>query len=126
MVTVEIVVVGNEVLQGDVLDTNSNWLSKRLVGLGGSIGRVVVVRDIVGEIAGEVRRSLGRGAGLVVTAGGLGPTADDLTLRGVAAAAGVPLELNADAREMVAARYRELHDARKIANPTLTPEREKM
>ena len=102
---VEIVSAGNEVLLGDVLDTNTNWLCTRVTGLGGHVRRTVMLRDEVETIAAELRGAIGRRPALVFTVGGLGPTTDDLTLLGVAAALDVPLALDDEAVAMVRERY---------------------
>jgi nicotinamide-nucleotide amidase len=104
---VEIVSAGNEVLSGDVLDTNSNWLCRRITGFGGHVRRTAMVRDEVQVVAAEVRAAVARRPVLLFTVGGLGPTDDDLTLAGVALATDQPLALNAQAEGMVAERYRE-------------------
>jgi molybdenum cofactor synthesis domain-containing protein len=104
---VEIVSAGNEVLLGDVVDTNSNWLCKHITGLGGQVRRTVMVRDEVEAIADELRAALQRRPQLIFTVGGLGPTQDDLTLQGVAAATGRPLELHPEAERMVRDKYAE-------------------
>jgi nicotinamide-nucleotide amidase len=125
-VTVEIVAVGNELLLGDVLDTNSNWLCRQFTGLGARVRRVTMVGDEEEAIVGAVRGALDRGAQLVVTTGGLGPTEDDLTLRGVAAALGRPLVEHPDAREMVARTYADLARRGHVASAEVTPSRAKM
>ncbi|HJW75425.1 MAG TPA: molybdopterin-binding protein, partial [Thermoleophilia bacterium] len=51
---VEIVAAGNEVLLGDVLDTNSNWLCRRVTALGGRVRRCALVRDEIEAIADEL------------------------------------------------------------------------
>jgi len=104
---VEIVSAGNEVLLGDVVDTNSNWLCKRVTALGGHVRRTVMVRDEVEAIADELRAALSRRPQLIFTVGGLGPTQDDLTLQGVALALGRPLELHPEAERMVREKYAE-------------------
>ena len=81
---VEVVSAGNEVLIGDVLDTNTNWLCTRVTSLGGLVRRTVMLRDDVDAIGAELRGCLGRRPALVFTVGGLGPTSDDRTLEGVA------------------------------------------
>jgi nicotinamide-nucleotide amidase len=103
--TVEVVAAGNEVLLGDVLDTNTNWLCRRITALGGRIVRTVMVRDEVQTIASEIQAALARRPALLFTVGGLGPTNDDLTLQGVALGTGRPLQLNAGAERMVRQRY---------------------
>jgi len=93
-VSVEIVAIGNELLLGDVLDTNSHWLCRRLTGLGALVRRVTMVGDDEAVIAAAVRAALERGARLVITTGGLGPTYDDITKRVVAASFGKKLIMN--------------------------------
>jgi nicotinamide-nucleotide amidase len=106
---VEIVSAGNEVLIGDVLDTNTNWLCVRITGLGGLVRRTVMLRDDVAAIATEIHGALARRPALVFTVGGLGPTSDDRTLEGVALGLGVGLELHPEAERMVADKYAEFH-----------------
>jgi len=104
---VEIVSAGNEVLLGHVLDTNSNYLCRRVTALGGRITRTVMICDDVEIIAAELRAALRRRPALVFTVGGLGPTSDDLTLAGVALAVGRPLEVHPGAERMVREKYAE-------------------
>lgn len=106
---VEVVSAGNEVLSGDVVDTNSNHLCRLVTGLGGVVERTVMVRDDVEAIAREVAGALARAPALVFTVGGLGPTSDDRTLEGVALGLGVPLELHPEAERMVREKYAEFH-----------------
>ena len=102
---VEIVTAGNEVLLGDVLDTNSHRLCRLVTALGGAVTHAVLVRDDLEAIAAEVRGVLGRAPALAFTVGGLGPTVDDMTLAGLALGLGVPLELHPGAERLVAAAY---------------------
>ncbi|MGC8836831.1 MAG: molybdopterin-binding protein [Anaerolineae bacterium] len=83
---VEIVAIGNELLIGDVLDTNTHWLCRRVTGLGGVVQRAVMVRDDIEAIGREVLGAIQRKARVVFTTGGLGPTADDMTLQALAQA----------------------------------------
>jgi molybdenum cofactor synthesis domain-containing protein len=122
----EIIAVGNELLLGDVLDTNTNWLCKRITGVGGQVTRVAMVRDEIEAIAGEIRAALERSPDLVFTTGGLGPTGDDITLQGVAEATGRPLELHREALTLVKATYEELTRKGYLADATLTEARKKM
>jgi nicotinamide-nucleotide amidase len=126
MVTVEIVVIGNEILLGLVQDTNSNYLCRMISRIGGRVRRVAIVRDSVADIAEEVKASIARRAELIFTCGGLGPTDDDLTLRAVAAAACLPLELNQLARDFVERRYSELASAGYVSDAAMTDARLKM
>src|ERR1044071_6576281 len=125
VVNVEIVTIGNEVLLGLVQDTNSNYLCRVVRGMGGRVRHIAVVRDEIGEIAEELRASIARRAEVIFTCGGLGPTDDDLTLAGVAAAVIRPLELNPAAREFVARRFRELAAAGDGAEAALSDARVK-
>ena len=123
---VEVVSAGNEVLIGDVLDTNTNWLCVKVTGLGGLVRRTVMLRDDVGAIADEVRGAVARGPALVFTVGGLGPTADDMTLQGVALGLGVPLTLHPEAERMVAEKYAEFYEAGHVPFPEMNESRRKM
>lgn len=122
----EIIAIGNELLLGDVLDTNTNWLCKRITGVGGMVTRAAMVRDEEEAIAAEIRSSLERRPQLIITTGGLGPTGDDITLQAVASATGHPLALDAEARSMVRARYEDLAERGYVEDPALTEAREKM
>ncbi len=123
---VEIVAIGNELLIGDVLDTNTHWLCRRITGLGGVVQRAVMVRDDVEAIGREVLGAIRRGARVVFTTGGLGPTADDMTLQALAQALQRPLALHPVALDLVRARYRELAEAGYVGHAEMTPERLKM
>ena len=74
-----IVVTGTEVLTGRVSDRNGPWLSDRLLELGADTAAIVVVGDRPEEILRALRFLAAEGCALIVTSGGLGPTADDLT-----------------------------------------------
>jgi nicotinamide-nucleotide amidase len=74
-----IVVTGTEVLTGRVADRNGPWLAEKLRELGVDIGHVVVVGDRPDDLGGALDFLAGTGVALVITSGGLGPTADDLT-----------------------------------------------
>jgi molybdenum cofactor synthesis domain-containing protein len=124
--TTEIIAVGNEILLGQVQDTNSSYLCRVVAGLGGRVRRIAVVADDVDAIARELAASLERKTDLIFTCGGLGPTDDDLTLAGVARAAGVQLELDEQARQFVARRYQELASRGHVATAEMTQSRLKM
>ena len=74
-----IVVTGTEVLTGRVSDRNGPWLSEQLLSLGADTAAIVVVGDRPEEILRALRFLAAEGCALIVTSGGLGPTADDLT-----------------------------------------------
>jgi len=93
MATAAIVVIGNEILSGKVVDTNSPYLCRELRALGVDVLRITVIPDDVDVIAREVREA-SRAHDWVFTSGGVGPTHDDLTMDGVAKAVDVPIEVN--------------------------------
>jgi len=122
----EIVAVGRELLTGRTVDTNSAWIAARLTDLGAAVTRVVAVDDDPAAIAREIAGARERGTALVITTGGLGPTLDDRTLAGVAAAFGRRLVEHGAALDFVARRYAELAAAGAVAGAALTPPRRKM
>lgn len=93
MASAAIVVIGNEILSGKVVDINSPYLSRELRGLGVDVDRILVIPDEIDVIAAEVRAQ-SETHDWVFTSGGVGPTHDDLTMDGVAKAFGVPIEVN--------------------------------
>ncbi|MFB0506503.1 MAG: competence/damage-inducible protein A [Thermodesulfobacteriota bacterium] len=122
----EIIVVGREILTGRTLDTNSNWLVKRITALGGDVKRVTVVDDEIDSICGELRTALGNNSHVIVTTGGLGPTFDDKTLEAAAMATGLQMELNAEALDFVKGRYTFFKEQGFVDSDEVTPSREKM
>jgi len=92
-----IVVTGTELLTGRVSDRNGPWLAERLGELGVEVGQILTVGDRPGDLEEALRFVAAQGADLIVTSGGLGPTADDLTAEIVARFAGRELVLD---REM--------------------------
>lgn len=79
-----IVVTGTEVLTGRVTDRNGPWLAEQLRAEGIDVAQVVVVGDRPDDLRDALRFLAGSGVSLVITSGGLGPTADDLTAEVVA------------------------------------------
>ncbi len=86
----EIIAIGSELTSGQNLDTNSQWLSRRLAEIGIAVGWHTTVADDLEANVEAFRIAAGRG-GLVLASGGLGPTQDDLTREALARAAGVEL-----------------------------------
>ncbi|OYT67722.1 MAG: hypothetical protein B6U65_02495 [Candidatus Wolframiiraptor sp. EX4484-121] len=121
-----LITVGYEILDGKILDTNSKWLAERITSMGGRVYRMMTVGDDVDEIAWAVRESIRDGVDWIITSGGLGPTYDDLTLKGVAKALKRKLVLSRRALEMLKRRYKELYERGVIPSPELTPQRIKM
>jgi nicotinamide-nucleotide amidase len=103
-----ILVTGTEVLSGYVTDRNGPWLSERLAELGVEVEEITVVGDRPEDLEGALRHMRDQGLDLVVTSGGLGPTADDLTAEVVGRFAGRELVLDTEMEEKIAqiiARY---------------------
>ena len=100
MPTAGILVIGNEILSGKVVDTNSPYLCERLRGLGVDVERIVTIADVIEIIASEVK-SMSESYDYVFTSGGIGPTHDDLTIEGVAAAFGRSVEIDKSLEERV-------------------------
>lgn len=124
--TVEIFAIGNELLLGDVQDTNTHWLCQQLVGLGAQVCRGVLLPDDVEVIASELRQSAMRQRTLLITTGGLGPTEDDQTLKAVALAFDRTLQLDDEAYRMVQQRYEELAAQGFVESAEMTEPRKKM
>jgi molybdenum cofactor synthesis domain-containing protein len=105
MATAGILTIGNELVSGDVPNTNGSWLAKRLEGLGFGVRLLASIPDEIDLVSAFVRE---RAAGhdLVVVTGGLGGTPDDITREAVAAAFGVGQELVADLADSLRARFR--------------------
>lgn len=125
-VNVEIFIIGNEILIGDILDTNTNWLCAQINHLGGAVDRVTILRDRNDVIASEIHSALGRGVDVIITSGGLGPTADDLTLAAMAQGAGLKTRLHEQALQMVKEQYDTMAAQGILAQGGLNPAREKM
>jgi molybdenum cofactor synthesis domain-containing protein len=89
--TAVVLTVGNEIVYGDVENTNASWLARRLAELGLEVRLLASVRDSVAEIADFLQAEMGRATVVIVT-GGLGGTPDDLTREAVAEAFHVPTE----------------------------------
>jgi len=97
-----IVVTGTEVLTGRVRDRNGPWLSDRLLELGIELAHITICGDRPGDMTAQLAFMRDQGVDLVVTSGGLGPTADDLTIEMVAEFTGRPLFLDEALEERIA------------------------
>ncbi len=111
-----IVVTGTEVLTGRVPDANGPWLAERLRLLGVDVGRVVVVGDRRDDLADAIR-FLAADHALVITTGGLGPTADDLTAEVVADVQGLVLRQDDGVADRVRRIVARLHSERGWSAP---------
>jgi nicotinamide-nucleotide amidase len=122
VVRVEMLAVGKELLIGRTLNTNAHWVGKRLARLGTMLKEVTTVDDDLGEIAAAFKAAIRRTPDFLVVVGGLGPTPDDMTLKGVAKALDVGLRRNDSALELIRQHYAK----RGMADVEMTPARTKM
>lgn len=106
---VELVTIGDELLLGFTVDTNSAFLSRALAAQGVTVVRRTTVGDDVDAIVATLREALDR-TGAVITTGGLGPTTDDVTRDAVAAAFERPLVLDEAHLEWMRERWRKRFD----------------
>ena len=125
-ISIELICVGTELLIGKTLNTNANWLAKRITSLGGNVIRMTVIRDDIDEITSSVKDATQRKNDFIITIGGLGPTFDDKTLEGVAGALERKLTVNNAALEMVEAKYRSYVQEGRMERFELTSPRVKM
>ena len=102
---VELVSIGDELLLGYTIDTNAAFFARQAAALGIRVARRATVGDGADEIAAGVREALDR-TGAVITSGGLGPTADDLTKPSIAALFGRGMLLDESIVESLKARWK--------------------
>jgi nicotinamide-nucleotide amidase len=97
-----IVVTGTEVLTGRVQDRNGPWIADRLLELGVELAHITICGDRPADIEAQLRFMADQGVDLIVTSGGLGPTADDMTVEVVARFCGRELVLDAELENTIA------------------------
>lgn len=116
-----IIAIGEELLAGFTLDTNSHWLAERLRALGFPLKRITVVGDRQDDIVEQLRRDLcDPGVEDVFSSGGLGPTPDDRTFEAVAAALGREMVTSGAVLERIERRARRMHEAGLVDSPEVT------
>lgn len=98
-----IVVTGTEVLTGRVQDRNGPWIADRLLELGVELAHITICGDRVRDIEAQLQFMADQGVDLIITSGGLGPTADDMTVATVARFCGRELVLDAELEGKIAA-----------------------
>jgi nicotinamide-nucleotide amidase len=103
-----IVVTGTEVLTGRVADRNGPWVADRLLELGVELAHITICGDRAADIEAQLRFLAAEGVDLIVTTGGLGPTADDMTVEIVARFCGRELTLDAELEAKIAAILKKL------------------
>jgi nicotinamide-nucleotide amidase len=97
-----IVVTGTEVLTGRVQDRNGPWIADRLLELGVELAHITICGDRPTDIEAQLRFMADQGVDLIVTSGGLGPTADDMTVEVVARFCGRELVLDEELENKIA------------------------
>jgi nicotinamide-nucleotide amidase len=97
-----IVVTGTEVLTGRIADRNGPWIADRLLELGVELAHITICGDRAPDIEAQLRFLAGEGVDLIVTSGGLGPTADDMTVATVARFCGRELILDDELEAKIA------------------------
>lgn len=122
----EIISIGNELLIGKTLNSNANWLAKRISSLGLNVNRITVVGDDVMRIAAVLKETITRNPKYIITTGGLGPTFDDKTFEGIAKAFNSTLKVDRKAIGMVRNKYFKYAQEMGRENFELTPARIKM
>lgn len=105
MPSAEIITIGTEILLGEIVDTNTRYLSRKLREQGIDLFRQTTVGDNIERIAQAIQNSLPN-TDVIITTGGLGPTIDDPTRQAVALAIGVQTEFREELWEQVKERYR--------------------
>jgi molybdenum cofactor synthesis domain-containing protein len=122
MVAVSSLCVGKELLIGKTVNTNAYWMGARLLAAGIMLDRILTVTDSLPEISSGLNELLSRRPDFVIVVGGLGPTPDDMTLRGVAIALGRKVRTDEVALGMIKDHYAR----RGLADIEMTPARRKM
>ena len=114
--------VGKELLIGRTMNSNARWLGTRLARMGTMLKEITTVDDDLAEIASAFRAAVRRKPDFLIVVGGLGPTPDDMTLKGIADGMGVTLRENGKALALI----REHYARRGLQQIELTPARLKM
>ena len=101
----EIVTIGSELLLGQIVDSNAAFIARELAGIGLDLHFKTSVGDNLGRLTDILKLALSRSE-VVITTGGIGPTADDITREAVAQATGCPLEFSTDLMAKIEAFFR--------------------
>ena len=112
-----IVAVGDEVLSGHTLDTNSNWLAAQLRETPFPVARITVVPDDTAEISEVVLAGVAHGVARIFCCGGLGPTPDDRTVPALASGLGLGLAEHPATLERIRQRVQRMHREGRVPSP---------
>ena len=124
--SIEIISVGNELLSGTIANTNAQWISAQITKAGGTVKRITTLGDWDKEISSAIKDSIQRGPDWLILTGGLGPTYDDNTLRGLSSALGQRLKLDPSAVEMLRRSYAQHKQRLATKNSSINETRLKM
>ena len=113
MASAGIILIGDEILSGKVEDENARFLITELRELGVSLRQIIVIPDVLDEIAAAVREFSAR-FDHVFTSGGVGPTHDDLTMEGVARAFDTRVHRHPQLEQMLRRHYGERLEERNL------------
>lgn len=111
----EVIGIGNEILLGDIENSNARWICEQLAVVGVEVRHQQVVGDEIGSIADAFRLALSR-ADVVISTGGLGPTGDDITREGLAESLGSKLARHSEIEEFLRERFRRMGRAMPESN----------
>ncbi len=100
MIKAAIISIGNEILEGSIVDTNGNYIAKKLSKLGVTVTSIQAAPDNLNNLV-EILQNTSKSNDIVLTTGGLGPTFDDITAEALAKAANIPLKINDKAFEHI-------------------------
>src|SRR5512139_3390831 len=101
----EMIFTGDELLRGDIVNTNQSYLGQRLLDLGIFATHALSVHDDLRAIVAAIKDSLTRRPRIIILSGGLGPTEDDLTREATAEALDLPLEHHEDLLDQIRERF---------------------
>ena len=105
--TVSIITIGDEILIGQIIDTNSAWMGERLNEIGASVETIYSVKDTKEGIVDALRAALQK-TDVVLLTGGLGPTKDDITKKTIAEFLGTPMVFSEETWERIQALFKRI------------------
>lgn len=114
---IEIIATGDELIYGRILDTNSNWLAKRLAEIGAELRKITVIGDDYEDLSKALNSALLSDAEMIIFTGGLGPSEDDFTVDAIGKALGINVIIDQNALNKIKEIYarRGLNDSVSIS-----------
>jgi molybdenum cofactor synthesis domain-containing protein len=97
----ELIATGNEIIYGQIVDTNSSWIADLLTQSGIIVKKITTVPDQINDIASVIKDALSQNRRLIITTGGLGPSQDDLTIDAIAKALGTGVIIGDEALSLL-------------------------